>query len=76
MWGGAVVRNCCLPAFALLRNFFITGPSQLPHHSCLHCCCCCCQVGDRVTAGDIYGIVKENTLMDHKVSSMVQQFAQ
>lgn len=25
------------------------------------------QVGDRITAGDIYGVVKENTLMDHKV---------
>ncbi|WIA12406.1 hypothetical protein OEZ85_012450 [Tetradesmus obliquus] len=25
------------------------------------------KVGDRITAGDIYGIVKENTLMDHKV---------
>lgn len=25
------------------------------------------QVGDRITAGDIYATVKENTLMDHKV---------
>lgn len=25
------------------------------------------KVGDRITGGDIYGIVKENTLMDHKV---------
>eukprot|EP00879_Flechtneria_rotunda_P001565 GHRR01001724.1.p1 GENE.GHRR01001724.1~~GHRR01001724.1.p1 ORF type:complete len:616 (+),score=222.24 GHRR01001724.1:185-2032(+) len=25
------------------------------------------KVGDRVTAGDIYGIVKENSLIDHKV---------
>eukprot|EP00775_Hariotina_reticulata_P008661 gene8661-8842_t len=25
------------------------------------------KVGDRITAGDIYAVVKENTLMDHKV---------
>ncbi len=25
------------------------------------------QVGDRITGGDIYAIVKENSLMDHKV---------
>jgi hypothetical protein len=33
----------------------------------------CLQVGDRVTAGDIYGVVKENTLMDHKVRTNQQQ---
>jgi len=25
------------------------------------------QVGDRITAGDIYGVVHENSLLEHKV---------
>jgi vacuolar-type H+-ATPase catalytic subunit A/Vma1 len=36
-------------------------------HIVVCCAVACEQVGDRVTAGDIYGIVKENSLMDHKV---------
>lgn len=33
------------------------------------------QVGDRITGGDIYGIVHENSLMDHKVSRAWAIFA-
>lgn len=32
--------------------------------------CCCCrlwQVGERITAGDIYGVVFENSLVEHRI---------
>ena len=29
--------------------------------------CVCVQVGDRITSGDIYGVVHENSLLEHKV---------
>jgi vacuolar-type H+-ATPase catalytic subunit A/Vma1 len=28
---------------------------------------CALQVGDRITAGDIYGIVHENSLVEHRI---------
>lgn len=42
---------------------------SLPCMMWVYCGAVCVQVGDRVTAGDIYGLVKENSLMDHKVRS-------
>jgi vacuolar-type H+-ATPase catalytic subunit A/Vma1 len=50
------------------RLFAIQGCARQRTVLCTLCrAVACVQVGDRVTAGDIYGIVKENSLMDHKV---------
>jgi hypothetical protein len=41
-----------------------------PPTACNHTCvfvCVCVQVGDRITSGDIYGVVHENSLLEHKV---------
>ena len=35
--------------------------------TCIHVCLSNCQVGSHISGGDIYGIVRENTLLQHRI---------
>ena len=34
---------------------------------CIHVCLSNCQVGSHISGGDIYGIVRENSLLQHRI---------
>ncbi len=70
-----IPRGVAVPALDITKKweFHPTGfkarPSACRVHStaCPAPCPACLQVNDRITAGDIYGIVPENSLVEHRI---------
>ena len=57
--------GCCKTYVCCIVN----GGTLANSAPCAFAPCLCLQVGDRITAGDIYGTVMDNSLLDLKVRS-------